>query len=158
MSRYKKDNSKKIYIIIVSTIIVMAIIATIAFIVQNKNKNKKEVENIIDEQEAQLNDEVYDEGNFEENETTEENKEVDTSVIDTTQEDLIEEATDDENKAIELAKKYRENQNQDDDEDIYYTVESSEENKYIIAVRELQTTRIVMFYEVNVETEEVTEQ
>ena len=158
MSRYKKDNSKKIYIIIVSTIIVMAIIATIAFIVQNKNKNKKEVENIIDEQEAQLNDEVYDEGNFEENETTEENKEVNTSVIDTTQEDLIEEATDDENKAIELAKKYRENQNQDDDEDIYYTVESSEENKYIIAVRELQTTRIVMFYEVNVETEEVTEQ
>ena len=158
MSRFKKDNSKKIYIIIVSTIIVMAIIATIAFIVQNKNKNKKEVENIIDEQEAQLNDEVYDEGNFEENETTEENKEVDTSVIDTTQEDLIEEATDDENKAIELAKKYRENQNQDDDEDIYYTVESSEENKYIIAVRELQTTRIVMFYEVNVETEEVTEQ
>ena len=158
MSRFKKDNSKKIYIIIVSTIIVMAIIATIAFIVQNKNKNKKEVENIIDEQEAQLNDEVYDEGNFEENETTEENKEVNTSVIDTTQEDLIEEATDDENKAIELAKKYRENQNQDDDEDIYYTVESSEENKYIIAVRELQTTRIVMFYEVNVETEEVTEQ
>lgn len=137
---------KQIWIIILALIIIVGIICGIIMSQASKAIPSSKLENV--EQNKTTNTEVYNEKNeIEQNEienTIQENVEANTQTNTSTE---TEKPVTESEKAIQIVKKDYRNSN----ENIQYNVEGKDESgRYIVTVRDSETTQALAFYFVNV--------
>ena len=144
-----KLNIGKVFIVL---IIIVAIIAgAIYMLKRNNNSNNENNTNTVTETPSVQNTDEVEETLTESPEVEETTQEVDNKV-----ENNVEDAK--QQEAIDKAKEYRE-KDTTGTENVNYEVESVSEDgdTMTVIVRDPETTRIIMFYDVNTKTGEVTE-
>lgn len=152
MSKHAKEGELNMVKVIGAIIIVIAIVATIVYFATRGSKVENEVEK------TELTDDAT--TKVEITEVPSEQPTLDDGVgkiVPPSSDDPIvnpaDNRTDSENKAVELAEKYR-----GEDDSVYYTIDSKNGDIYNVVARNKETTAAVMFYTVNVATGDVTEQ
>ncbi len=156
-SKHAKENKLNIAKIVCIIIIVIAVVVAIMYFITKGNTQNVIEENNIEETNTETTAVESNEiSNETSSEKTTENDGVGAIVPPSPNDPIVnpeENRTDNENKAVELAKKYR-----GEDDSVYYTIDSKDGDVYNVVARNKETTAAVMFYTVNVATEEVKEQ
>ena len=157
-NKHAKESKLNVTKIIFIIIIIIAIVAAIMYFTKRSDTQNTTANNIeetnIENTENTENSSVESSGTS--SEKTTENDGVGEIVPPSPDDPIVipeENRTDNENKAVELAKKFR-----GEDDSVYYTVDSQDGDIYNIIARSKETTAAIMFYSVNVATEEVKEQ
>ena len=138
----KKTNAMKTIIIVILILVIVAVIVAIT-LRENKTQENTTINNTSAENNT-INSEETNEEYVQEPSIVPESQEPEEGEI----------ATESEKTALDLAKEYRGL----DDDSVYYTIDSENENNIIVVARDKETTEAVMYYEVNTETKEVKEQ
>ncbi len=162
-------NKKAVLVAAIIAVIIVIVIVGVSIVSFNKKRNEQNnfipdssnsVEDVEESENSILNetsDNVIEEESDEEN-TDEEDLDEDIQQEEDTQTESDEEdntaAESDEDIAINLAKKTWGETNEDV---YYYNEEKLSEDEYVVSVRSKQTTAILMYYKVNIKTEEVAE-
>lgn len=152
MSKHAKEGELNMVKVVGAIIILVAIIAAIVYFATRGNKSENEIQTTDGINDATTKVEVT--------EVPSEEPTIDDGVgeiVPPSSDDPIvnpeDNRTDDENKAVELAEKYR-----GEDDSVYYTIDKKDGDIYYVVARNKETTAAVMFYTVNVATGSVEEQ